>query len=286
MKIKKQQRDRKQSLSCIYPVKQHHVSPAQCEQHWPLQGTKSREPAVTARDSYSLELDPATWVLPCQGPTGGDKHLPWSTWGQSFQCSPEHCKESTLSAVSCHQSQYSAGRGWDRPVFPEKQPRSRWAQDMAISKWFTIWIHSLWSQTTRSSWCLAQEGTENIKNYHLTQLQSSHSFVCWAKVGTQLLRTQIQSATCPSPIFPWNPALRMVGLCQQKQILFAPYSEDSPHSLAKCSHSLLPPVPQAPANCHPLGAKHLRHENPNTWQPTSLSASVKATAAFQADFPD
>lgn len=213
MKIKKQQRDRKQSLSCIYPVKQHHVSPAQCEQHWPLQGTKSREPAVTARDSYwgipSLELEPATWVLPCQGPTGGDKYLPWSTWGQSFQRSPEHCKESTLSAISCHQSQYSAGRGWDRPVFPEKQPRSRWAQDMVISKWFTIWIHSLWSQTTRSSWCLAQEGTENIKNYHLTQLQSYLTALCaglrWApSCSEQKSRVQHAHLQYSLEILPWG----------------------------------------------------------------------------------
>lgn len=177
MKIKRQQLARKQSPLCTLQSNLMLLQPSvsstdHCQAH------KHREP--TARGSYwgitSLELGPAPWVLPGQGHRGGDQHLPWSAWGHSSQRSPEHCLpylqgEHTVSTVSCAQSQYSAGWGWDRPVFPEKQPRSRWAQDMAISKWFTIWTRSLWSQTTRTSWCLAQECTENIKNHHIMQFQ-------------------------------------------------------------------------------------------------------------------
>lgn len=178
MKIKKQQLDRKQSLSCLHPVKQHHVSSAQCKQHWPLQGTKSREPAVTARGSYwgipSLELDPAPGSCLARA-----TQVVINTCPALLGDSPSSAAQNT--ARRAHYQQLlviRASRGWDRPVFPEKQPRSRWAQDMAISKWFTIWTRSSWSQTTRTSWCLAQEGTENIKNHHLMQLQCYLTVLC------------------------------------------------------------------------------------------------------------
>lgn len=218
MKTEKQQPARKQSplhtLQTNLLLLQPSVSSTDlCKAH------QSREPAVTARGSYwgitSLELGPAPWVLPGQGQTGGDKHLPCSAWVHSFQCSPEHCSsylqgEHPVSTASCHQSQCSACRGWHRPVFPEKQPRSRWAQSVALSKWYTIWTRSLWSQTTRTRWCLAQECTENSKNHHLLQWQwyppaALCAGVRWAlSCSEHKARVQHAQLQYPLEILPWG----------------------------------------------------------------------------------
>lgn len=123
--------------------------------------------------------------------------------------------------------------------------------------------------------------------------------VCWAYLKVSSLRTHSdtssllragrqaaaqkagQSSVCPAPISSWNGALWFVSSCQQTQILFALFCKAFPAPLSHAPSSV--PFASCPSWLSAPGTQTFTTWKPNTLHPISLSASLKASAAFQAD---